>query len=78
MTADKENEVMGDCLRRFREGWQSTPDHLRGEYIVSMTTIGIGLMRSNLGADFTKGYLNEARADLDNPAQIVFIETTKH
>lgn len=54
------------------------PDHLRNQYIIAMTTIGIGLMRSNLGADFTKGYLNEARADPGNPAQIFFVETTEH
>jgi hypothetical protein len=51
---------------------------LRGEYITAMTTIGIGLMRSNLGADFAKGYLNEAGADLGNTARIVFAETTEH
>jgi hypothetical protein len=71
-------ELTHKCLKAFHAEWKSLPDHLRNEYIMTMTTIGIGLMHSNLGEPFTEGFLNAAKDSLASPAQINLTDTVEH
>jgi hypothetical protein len=67
--------VMRECLQRFHEQWKATPAHLREEYIAAMTTIGINIMKSMMGKEFTEGFLDHAKESLTDPATVVFKET---
>lgn len=81
MTGPTQTEVdalMRECLQRFHAEWKNTPAHLRSEYLAAMTTIGISIMHGTLGAEFTGGFLDHAKASLSDPAMVVFTAPKEH
>lgn len=60
------------CMQQFILEWKATPEHLKGKLLTAITAIGIKMMHGTLGAKFTEGYLDEAKASLSDPKAMIF------
>lgn len=76
-TKEEERVAMNAALTAYRKAYHALPANVRGPFMSCMATVSICILNGTAGAEFTRGFLEDALRSVDEPQQ-VFIEPTEH